>query len=109
MTKKIEKFSITEDHIKLLKRLFFEWESSCYDGAPAVDIKRPYGNSYPMGDICEILDLPKYCDECESNSESLNIAEKLHREMQTVLQIICCTASVEVGEYAKEDIYDALS
>lgn len=106
---KLSKFIITEDHIKLLKRLFFFYDESAYDGAPAVDPKRPYGNSAVHSDICEIVGLPEPCEECGTNEESFHTAQRLHEEMVIVLQIICCTASVKTGTYIKKDEYNDLS
>lgn len=46
---------ILPEHVKLLKRLEWQWQD-CESGAPAVDCKRPYGNSGdPEDDIREIL------------------------------------------------------
>lgn len=73
-------FYITDDHIKLLKRMYVTWYD-CEYGAPCVDPKRPYGNSDVEGDICEIL-------KWEDNDENLDKARDLHREdMEIVVQI----------------------
>jgi len=105
----MEEFTITKDHIKLLKRMFIEWDGSCYEGAPGVDLKRPYGNSGVYEDICEILGLHEPCGECGANEDSLEKAQEIHLEMLNVLQIICCTAAVKTGTYIKKDRYDSLS
>lgn len=45
-----ETFEIKNEHLELLKRAFVSWDS-CEYGAPAINCKRPYGNSYVEGDI----------------------------------------------------------
>ena len=51
-------FTITEDHLKLLRRVYVAWDFGEGDGAPAINSKKPYGNSYVERDIAEILDVP---------------------------------------------------
>jgi len=91
-------FIITEQHMKLLNRMYIGWED-CEFGAPAVDCKRPYGNSYVYGDISEIIGMKKAEDD-EFSDEQHDQMRKLHGEMQTVLQILVRHAStgIKVGE-----------
>lgn len=50
-------FEITHDHITLLQAA--EWEyNDCEFGAPAIDPKRPYGNSSVELDLVERLTQP---------------------------------------------------
>ncbi len=109
-------FEVTEDHLKLLQRMYWQWDDGGYEGSPAVGLKRPYGNSDVDGDIAEILgwDIadedevsPSAYDEWqEKNYER---AMKIHHEMDTVLQILTCTLSIPLGVYEKTRQYDALS
>jgi hypothetical protein len=97
-------FEITEDHLKLLRRMYISWDH-CEFGAPAVDCKRPYGNSDVYGDIAEILDLyiPDDEDGCWSDIADIKYIaymDKIHQEMQTVLQI-----GVRIG-YFKPGFYE---
>lgn len=39
--------------------MFVQWYDEAYDGAPGINIKRPYGNSDCYYDVIEILDI---CD-----------------------------------------------
>jgi hypothetical protein len=87
-------FTITENHLKLLKRLNVDWDD-CEFGAPCIDPKRPYGNSDVLDDIAEILGVKKTKE-----------FDRLHKEMQIVLQIIFVTGKIEVGDYVKTDKYD---
>lgn len=110
------KFEVTEDHLKLAKRMYWDWDDSGYDGAPAVGLKRPYGNSDVGQDIAEILGWD-YPDEDEVSprefDERVDVidmhAMKIHREMGTVLQIATCTLSWRPGVYVKTSQYDDTS
>jgi hypothetical protein len=88
-------FQITEDHLKLLKHSYVVWWGAEY-GAPAIDPKRPYGDSSVESDIAEIL---------EWAEEDKERAENIHREMKTVLQIILVTQKFEPGLYHLENPY----
>ena len=77
-------FTITEDHLKLLRRAYVGWDD-CETGAPAIDCKRPYGNSYVPGDVAEILGWE--VGE-ELTDEQYDRAMELHSETEAALQII---------------------
>jgi hypothetical protein len=97
----IEQFEVTPDHIKLLQAMYVDWNDS-ENGAPTINPKRPYGNSDVTCDIAKILgwDLPEDEDEID---EKYNIqADKIHREMETCLQILLVNMSIEQGIYEKE-------
>lgn len=111
-----EKFTLTEDHLKLAKRSHFGHDTNWFQfGGAAVGQKRPYGNSDIVGDIIEILG---WSDEKEWNEEdgywSFNkqVEEKalaIHSEMATVFQIAACTLSWCAGVYECENDCDQLS
>ena len=104
-------FEINEDHLKLLKRMYVYFDEFSYDGAPAVDSKRPYGNSDVVDDIYEILFGEEFdYDKHEEMPEKLvQDLFKIHKETATVLQIVLCTQSFEAGIYRKSNSYDSLS
>lgn len=81
------RLTITEDHFDLLNRMYIGWED-CEYGAPAVDCKRPYGNSYVEGDIGEILGIAPEDKENGYSAEQRAEFRQLHEEMQHVLQIL---------------------
>ena len=103
-----KKRRLTEDHVKLLRRACVEWDDGAYDGAPAFNIKRPYGNSYVAGDVCEILGwTPAHkCDHCGNEWSEAQEAKALeiHRETETALQIVLASGSFEPGIY-EADVY----
>lgn len=106
-------FVIRKDHLKLLKRMFVGWQD-CETGAPAINPKRPYGNSDVEYDIVEILGWRpdgghENCDVGEYHYKVIERAQKIHREMELVLQICLCTQSFEEGTYVKQDKYDGTS
>jgi len=98
-------FTVTENHIKLLKRMIVSWDS-CEFGAPAIDCKRPYGNSSVIYDIAEIIGYEYSTEdpdgEGEMVDEDYNYLRHLHEEMQTVLQIVLSSGSFAPGNYKSD-------
>lgn len=118
------RFTITEGHVKLLARAYFQWDASAYDGAVAQGIKRPYGNSYIIQDLWEILRPDPWPDEGNEELSSEDFDEiieeatpallQVHREMELVVQILALSAGhgfpFAVGmTYVKTCQYDSLS
>jgi hypothetical protein len=91
------RFTITDDHLLLLKRMHFRFEAGIEFGAPAVDPKRPYGNGDVFGDMRHILGV-----EAEDTTEGRTELSELHREMALVLQIGCRLGRFETGTYTRE-------
>lgn len=94
-------FKVTSEHLKLLPRFNIVWEDSEY-GAPAVDCKRPYGNSNVEDDILEILgiipeDVSNYGDYYTDKQREY--AKILHTEMRIVLEILCHNLAINIGWY----------
>lgn len=46
---------LTDEHERLAARLYIRWDDEMEWGGPAVDFKRPFGNSDMPGDVAEIL------------------------------------------------------
>ena len=107
-----KEFIITEDHIILLTNMYVSWED-CEYGAPAIDCKRPYGNSAVVLDIAELLGwrTKEELEEIYENDDSGDLdklhdrAWKIHKEMETVLQIVLKTKSFEPGAYHRSENY----
>lgn len=95
-------FTVTEDHMKLLPHLWFEYQHDYEFGAPGVDQKRPYGNSDVYGDIAEHLELVGLEDswgDVEFTNFQKDYMDKVHKEMTTVLNIIVRNGGVKPGRY----------
>lgn len=84
------KLTITENHLKLLNRMNVDW---CGDefGAPSIDPKRPYGNSFVYGDIAEAVGLAPEAGGEFSEAQRQGM-DTLHQEMRDVLQVLVSNA-----------------
>jgi hypothetical protein len=98
-------FTVTEEHLKLLRRANVDWED-CEFGAPAIDCKRPYGNSDVVADIGEILGYEEeYWQDPVTGDYNETIADnfaQLHAETAIVLQIALATGEFRPGRYVCE-------
>lgn len=101
-----KRFTVTEEHIKLLRRACIIWwpqfRSVAGDiGAPAIDCKRPYGNSCVEADVHEILTGVSCCsvDLSELPPDTLKHYQQLHLDTETALQIVLATGSFTPGIY----------
>lgn len=100
-------FSLTEDHLKLLRHASWRWED-CEWGAPAVDCKRPYGGGDYHSDVAAILGWELWDDgwgEKHISREQYERAATLHTETLTALEIIFHTGSMEPGVYRRGSSY----
>jgi len=101
MSKK--RFTVTEDHLKILKLLRID-----YDQGPEVDRKRPYGNTDYQGDILTALG-EKQTEAASGEKfwtkDQGNRADSLHREVGKALQIVLCTGMFETGTYEQRKSY----
>lgn len=102
-----ETFIVTDEHIKLLRNAYVRWDD-CEYGAPAIDPKRPYGNSSVEEDIINLLGWEKgdRCPHCNEYLEDisddlLDSAYTIHCETQTALQIFLFTGEMKPGCYRK--------
>ena len=100
-------FNLTNDHIKLIQRMYVEWSHDEY-GAPSIDPKRPYGNSDVEYDIAEILGYEEN-EDGEYEEEILEYCQEIHKETQYALQVILGKKTFKVGTYKLEDEYDMTS
>jgi hypothetical protein len=97
-------FTVTDDHLKLLRRAYVGWDG-CEFGAPAIDCKRPYGNSDVIGDIAEILGTPVerlLDEENEILPDAKAAFTRLHGETAVVLQIALATGEFRTGRYVSD-------
>lgn len=78
---------IKPEHIKLLVRANWQF-IDCEYGAPAIDCKRPYGNSDVEEDIANILGWKLFENkygEKQISKEQSDTARKLHKELVEVI------------------------
>lgn len=94
-------FELRQEHITLLRRAVVYWED-CETGAPAIDCKRPYGNSYVAGDVAEILGWP-IDPEDGLTAEQRDRALNLHAETEHALRCILHTLDVLPGIFYNAD------
>jgi CRISPR/Cas system CMR-associated protein Cmr5 small subunit len=93
-------FELKPEHIKLLRKAWIGWDD-CEYGAPAIDPKRPYGNSGVEEDIAEILGWKVNEDGLtEKQSEK---ASEIHLETQTALQIVLTCKTFKPGKFRQND------
>lgn len=106
-----ETFTLTKDHLILLKSMYVRWEFGEH-GAPCIDTKRPYGNSNVEGDIADALGWELFEDsdgDLLLSKEQAILADRLHRETKTALQICLSTQSFQEGVYETTRPYDSTS
>jgi hypothetical protein len=99
---KYQYFEIRRNHIRLLKEVYIDWCNTEF-GAPSIDPKRPFGNSYVYGDIGRILGIKGDIDDGYSNGGYSDEQERemgeIYRDLQFVLQIAIATGSFKIGKY----------
>jgi hypothetical protein len=95
-------FILKGEHIKLLQSMYVDW-SDCYQGAPCIDCKRPYGNSNVVSDIIEILELDIDISSCSADKHRELL--DLHYGTRHAMQILLCTGKLEVGTYERNRIF----
>jgi hypothetical protein len=104
----VTEFTVTEDHLALLQHAHFYWDYGEGYGAPAINPKRPYGNSYVERDIAEILEAPDSDWEWEDGEKAYPTPEaeerftRLHVETMIVLHIILAAGEFEPGRYVRD-------
>ncbi len=106
----VSEFTVTEDHLKLLRHAYLYWEYGEGYGAPAIDPKRPYGNSDVERDIAEILEAPESDWELVDGEvlyptpEAQERFTRLHVETMVVLHIALATGGFRSGHYIRDDV-----
>jgi len=106
MKKHCEEFRLTEQHIKLLQQMYCAFYHSAYDGAPAIDVKRPYGNSFVAGDVNDIVFQEEWDEDDDMPEELYERCMALHKETGKALQICLSTVSFKPGLYGRPTSYD---
>lgn len=111
-------FEVTSDHIKLLKRMNFRNEIVLDMNLPALDAKRPFGNSDVIADVLEIIGaIPEgenFHDWInELSSEEFDAVRKrvfgLIDQLPTVLMILTQNLAITEGIYVSKRYFEAYS
>lgn len=100
----MKEFELKEEHIKLLSKAYIDL-SNCETGAPEIDPKRPYGNSYVAGDVAEILGWE--IEEDGLTDDQFEDAMMLHYGTVQALQIILQCKTFKPGIYVNKEKYGA--
>lgn len=95
------RFTLTDQHIKLLRAAYVGWNRAEW-GAPEIDPKRPYGNSSVVIDMCEILDVTIVDPDEGPDDETRGRMAALHRETELALQVVLATGAFEPGDYVRK-------
>lgn len=98
MATRFDEFKVTEQHLTLLRNANVSWDG-CEFGAPAIDCKRPYGNSDAYGDMLKLLNLPAPDDDGEIPDETREWLYDLHVALETALQVVLSTGQFKPGRY----------
>lgn len=93
-------FNLRDCHLRLLRHANVTWE----DDAPAINSKRPYGNSDGVQSVARVLGV-EYRNE-ERQDGALLAA---HKGTKTALQICLVCGEFRTGRYRQKDRYDYLS
>jgi len=103
---RVREFTVTDEHLRLLRRAYVSWDPGEYYGAPGINAKRPYGNSDVYADIARILGVP---DEEWDEEEGAPLPDtawrfaRLHAETGIALQIALATGEFRTGRYVRDD------
>lgn len=105
----LREFVVTEQHVALLRRAYVWW-NDMETGAPAIDPKRPYGNSDVAGDVREILGLEEQYPLDEEWGEMPDAAwdelMDIHFGTELALQVFLITGEMRPGRYVRDTPYD---
>jgi hypothetical protein len=111
MSEQLTEFTVTEDHLKLLRRVQADgWDDGeGYGGAAYISGKKPYGNSAVGRDIAEILEAPDedwvYVDgeKADPTDEAEMRLMRLHVEAMFALQIVLTVGEFRPGRYRRSE------
>ena len=102
--KRTASFTVTDDHLKLLRAAYVGWDDGEY-GAPAIDCKRPYGNSSGDADVARILGVEMSPDDDETAAKM----RAIHEGTMMALQIVLVTGEFRTGTFRLKDRYSSRS
>lgn len=98
----MKRFTLTAEHVTLLRNANVQWYGDEEWGAPRISDKRPYGNSDTDKDIARILGWTLFEDrhgETHLSADQFTQAITLHQEMGEALAVVLAAGTFEPGEY----------
>lgn len=100
----LERFTLTKQHVDLLRNGNISIDSGPYWGTIGLDCKRPFGNSDIIGDMARIVGIEPLEDDNENIWPKGTEASmwKLFLELPLALQVILAAGTFEPGEYVSE-------
>lgn len=105
-----KQFHLTQDHIDLLEHARVRWSSVEY-GAPAIDDKRPFGNSGRSvieREICQILGYEPVAQEMGRevyDEDEKQEAIETYNELDTAMRIVLRCQTFRPGLFETSDDY----
>lgn len=103
--KKCTRFTITDNHMKLLQKQRLRFQKDWEYGSTEVSPKRPYGNGNVVSDIFEIIGVEPEDEEDWGkvfSIEQCNFAYKIHVETYMALSICMQRLKFETGTYIRK-------
>ena len=96
------RFTVTEGHLKLLKRANWESDDGCEFGSVGLNPKRPFGNSDVYEDMHKIMEDKNTLVDDEFSDKAIQLYNHIFfQELPVVLEIICTTGLVKAGKYER--------
>ena len=102
-------YELTENQVKLLRQASVWWDDGAYEGAPAIDSKRPFGNGNWADDVAEILGLERLeADDGEVfwPKGTREKCEKIYRTLDKALQVVLASGSFQPGIYMADEYHN---
>jgi hypothetical protein len=99
-------FTLTADHVLLLRNASIDFQDGPEWGGPAIDCKRPFGNGDMVGDMALLLGV----NNVETDDEEihwppgtrLNMMH-LYGELGDALQVVLATGTFSPGDFEADD------
>lgn len=109
LKREILEFEVTQSHCKAIKELRIDWyvydeDYYFFPVSFGLDDKRPFGNSYSLGDLAEIMELKVNDDEGLTDEQEEQI-KHFFCDLSICLKILIDNLSLSVGKYIKKDAY----
>jgi len=103
----MRKFTLTEDHVKLLRHANVEYSDDGFDhGFVGLDCKRPFGNSDMVGDMARILGVELVPTDDGEEHWPPGTTDRMMAifctEIPVALEVILASGSFELGDYVAD-------